>query len=76
MFRIIEDSTVKSIVKEFGNNSSSKIHEHDFVSIRTKEDKEQPKSIICLTCASVYCEKCGKLVTLSEKNYMQYNLYN
>jgi hypothetical protein len=67
MFPINEDS---SISEEFRNDST--IHEHDFISVGT----EQEKSIICITCGSLYCEKCGKLVTISEKNYMQQNIYN
>jgi hypothetical protein len=35
------------------------LHEHDFVSTRIQDEQ---KSIICLTCGSLYCEKCGKLV--------------
>ena len=65
MFRIHDDS------------SSIIIHEHDFVSIRTKEEDKEQKSIICLTCGSLYCESCGKLLlTVHGKNYMQHNLYN
>jgi len=38
---------------------------------------EAEKSIICLTCGLLYCEKCGKLlVTTHDKNYMQHNSYN
>jgi hypothetical protein len=48
------------------------IHEHDFISIRTEEEK----SIVCLTCGSLYCEKCGKSVTIIHKNYMSHNIYN
>jgi hypothetical protein len=61
-----------SIIREFRNDT--RIHEHDFISIIGKEEK----SIICLTCGSLYCEKCGKLlVTTHGKNYMQHNnLYN
>ena len=47
-----------SIIREFRNDT--RIHEHDFISIIGKEEK----SIICLTCGSLYCEKCGKLVTI------------
>jgi hypothetical protein len=45
----------------FRNDDRTSIHEHDFMSIRTKKEEEQ-KSIICLTCGTLYCEKCGKLV--------------
>lgn len=88
MFPINDDSisSDSGIVKElrnYGDNSSSIIiHEHDFV-IRAKEqeEKEERKSIICVTCGSLYCESCGKLLgTLYDKNYMQHNhsnnLYN
>ena len=52
-----------SNIREFRNDT--RIHEHDFISIRGKEEK----SIICLTCGSPYCEKCGKLlVTTHDKN--------
>ena len=81
MFPIIGDSgsNSNSIIKQFRNNnsSSSLIHEHDFISIKTEK---QRKSIICLTCSSVYCERFGKLLLLEtihdKKNYMQRNLYN
>ncbi|MGC2426899.1 MAG: hypothetical protein WA421_07680 [Nitrososphaeraceae archaeon] len=60
-----------SILREFKNDI--RIHEHDFISIRGKEEK----SIICLTCGSLYCEKCGKLlVTTHDKKYMQHTIYN
>ena len=49
------------VIKEFRNSSSIIIHEHDFVPFRPKE-REKQKSIICLTCGSFYCEKCGKLL--------------
>jgi hypothetical protein len=72
MFRI---NGSNSIIKEFRNNSSSIIiHEHDFVPIRLKEEEKQ-KSIICLTCDSFYCEKCGKLLvstTISDKKLIQH----
>ena len=59
------------IIREFRNDI--RIHEHDFISIRGKEEK----SIICLTCGSHYCEKCSKLlVTTHDKKYMQHNIYN
>jgi hypothetical protein len=38
------------------------LHEHDFVSTRTQNEQ---KSVVCLTCGSIYCEKCGKLVKQS-----------
>jgi hypothetical protein len=73
MFRINEGSTSNSTVKELRNHSSI-IHEHDFVPIRAKEKAQ--KSIICLTCGSHYCDKCGKLlVTVHGKNYVQHNIY-
>jgi hypothetical protein len=58
------------IVKEF--RSRTIIHEHDFITIRTGKET----SIICLTCGSFYCKRCGKLVTISDKSYMQNNIYN
>jgi hypothetical protein len=51
----------------------TRIHEHDFISIKAK--KEQT-SIICCICGCAYCEKCGKLVMVYDKNYMQHNIYN
>jgi hypothetical protein len=33
---------------------------NDFITIKTEEDR----SIVCLTCGLLYCEKCGKLVTI------------
>jgi hypothetical protein len=62
----------RDIIKEFINHT--RIHEHDFISIRT--EKERISSFICITCGSHYCKKCGKLVTISDKGYMQYNTYN
>ena len=56
------------------NIVDEKIHEHDFISVKTK--KEQVPIIICSICYMVYCEKCGKLVTIYDKNYMQHNTYN
>ena len=58
----------RDIIKEFINHT--RIHEHDFIS------KERISSFICITCGSHYCKKCGKLVTISDKGYMQYNMYN
>jgi hypothetical protein len=48
-----------NVVNEFVNHT--KIHEHDFSSIKT----EKETSIICSTCGLLCCEKCGKLVRLS-----------
>ena len=67
----IKDNTHNDIIKELIN--PTRIHEHNFISIKT--EKEQT-SILCSTCRSLYCEKCGKLVTISDQNYMQYNIYN
>ena|SRR2546423_12420410 len=64
MTRINEDSCI--IIRELRNYIG--IYEHDFISVGTKQES----SIICITCGLVYCEKCGKLVTLREKNYMQH----
>lgn len=58
MFPINEDNGIN---EEFINDS--RIHEHDFISVGAKEEK----SIICITCGSLYCEKCGKLVTIIGK---------
>lgn len=61
------------IIKEFRNNSSVIIHEHDFVPF---SPKEKQKSIICLTCGSFYCEKCGKLLvstTISDRKLIQHS---
>jgi hypothetical protein len=60
------------IIREFKTGST--IHEHDFISVKTKKD--QASTIICSICGLVYCEKCGKLVTIYNKNYMQHNVYN
>ena len=67
----IKDNNHNDIIKEPIN--PTRIHEHDFISIKT--EKEQT-SILCSTCRSLYCEKCGKLVTIIDQNYMQYNIYN
>jgi hypothetical protein len=58
------------LVEEFRNDS--RIHEHDFISVGAEEQK----SIICITCGSLYCEKCSKLLTITGKNYIQHNIYN
>ena len=60
------------IIKQF--RIGIRIHEHDFVSVKTKN--EQASIIICSVCDLVYCEKCGKLVTRYDKDYMQHNTYN
>ena len=60
------------IIKEF--IIGSRIHEHDFISVKAKS--EQGSIIICSICGLVYCEKCGKLVTIYNKNYMQHNIFN
>jgi hypothetical protein len=56
----IDGYNSNSVIK-FRNSSSVTIHEHDFVPFGPKE-REKQKSIICLTCGSFYCEKCGKLL--------------
>jgi late competence protein required for DNA uptake (superfamily II DNA/RNA helicase) len=76
MFQI-NDYSSNSVIEEFRNNNSSSIiiHEHDFVPIRLKEEEKQ-KSIICLTCGSFYCEKCGKLLvstTISDEKLIQHS---
>ena len=72
----IDECNCNSITKEFKNfGSSILIHEHDFQPINIKEDKQ--KLIICLTCSSLYCEKCGKLLvsttTNDKKKVIHYN---
>jgi hypothetical protein len=67
MFPINEDSSISG---EF--RSDSRIHEHDFILVRDEEEK----SIICKTCGLVYCEKCGKLVTIIGKNHTRHIIYN
>lgn len=42
--------------KELSNHT--RIHEHDFITIR----KEEKPSLICSTCGLLYCELCGKSV--------------
>ena len=71
MLPVNELQSNNHIIGEFSNHT--KLHEHDFKLIRT--EKEQT-SIICLTCRSIYCEKCGKLLTIIDQNYMQNNIYN
>jgi hypothetical protein len=66
-----EDNNKTVIVKEF--RTSTRIHEHDFISIKTEKEHT---SIICCICGSIYCEKCGKLVMIYDINYMQHNMYN
>ena len=41
------------------NVANEKVHEHDFISIKT----EKETSSICSTCGLLYCENCGKAVT-------------
>ena len=40
------------------NVANEKVHEHNFISIKT----EKETSSICSTCGLLYCEKCGKVV--------------
>jgi len=61
MFPINEDSDIS---EEFRNDS--RIHEHDFISVGAEEEK----SIICITCGSLYCEKCSKLLTITGKTWL------
>ena len=56
-----------------GSKTWIRIHEHDFISIGTKKERS---IIICSTCGLVYCEKCGKLRMIHNKNYMQNNRYS
>jgi hypothetical protein len=74
MFRMY-DYKSNSIVKEFRNNSSIIIHEHDFVPTRLKGEEEQ-KSIICLTCGSFYSEKSGKLLVSATRSDKKTNSPN
>jgi hypothetical protein len=58
-------------VKQLEDNiGSEKIHEHDFISIKT----EKEISSICSTCGLLYCEKCGKVVndTIGEPERLKY----
>jgi formylmethanofuran dehydrogenase subunit E len=60
------------IIKDF--RTYSEIHEHDFISVKSKREQI---SIICRICSSIYCEKCGKLVMTYDNSYMQHdNTYN
>ena len=67
------ESNNNRIIGEFLNHTI-KLHEHDFMLIRN--EKEQMSMIICSICGLVYCEKCGKLVMMYGKIYMQKNVYN
>jgi hypothetical protein len=63
--------------KNYG--SSIIIHEHDFEPVKTKEDEQN--SIICLTCDSLYCKICGKILASTPTNdrkkiHNKNNLYN
>ena len=60
------------IIREF--RTGTRIHEHDFISVKTKE--EQGPIVICSICGSLYCGKCGKLLTIIDQNYMNNNIYN
>jgi hypothetical protein len=40
------------------NIADEKIHEHDFISIKT----EKETTSVCSTCGLLYCENCGKAV--------------
>ncbi len=67
----IKDNTHNDIIKELIN--PTRIHEHNFISIKT--EKEQT-SVLCSTCRSLYCEKCGKLVDIiSITSNMKTNLH-
>jgi hypothetical protein len=68
----LEDNNNNTVIKEF--RAHTRIHEHDFISVKT--EKGQTATIICLTCGSLYCRKCGKLLTITDQNYMQNNIYN
>ena len=60
------------IIRKF--RTGTRIREHDFMSVKAK--KEQASIIICLTCNSLYCGKCGKSLIIIDQNYMQNNIYN
>jgi hypothetical protein len=67
----MEDNNPNDIIKVPIN--PTRIHEHNFILVKTEKGQT---SILCSRCRSLYCEKCGKLVTISDQNYMQYNIYN
>ena len=67
-----DDNNNSIIIREFRDDT--RIDEHDFILVKTK--KEQASITICSICGLVYCEKCGKIVTTYDKNYMQHNVYN
>jgi hypothetical protein len=52
------------------NIVNEKIHEHDFISIKT----EKETSSICSTCGLFYCKKCAKVVndTIDEPERLKY----
>jgi hypothetical protein len=56
------------------SNHTTKLHEHDFM--LTRNEEAQTSIIICCICDLVYCEKCGKLIMICGKSYMQKNVYN
>ena len=56
------------------NIVDEKIHEHDFISIKTEKETT---SIICSTCGLLYCKKCGKAVndTINETKRIKYKQF-
>jgi hypothetical protein len=52
------------------NIVNEKIHEHDFISIKT----EKETTSVCSTCGLLYCENCGKAVndTIDEPKSLKY----
>ena len=69
----IDNSSNNAVIIGESRNGT-RIREHDFISVKAK--RQQESIIICSVCGLVYCEKCGKLVIIYHKNYMQYNTYN
>jgi hypothetical protein len=59
-----------SIERLEDNIVNEKIHEHDFISIKT--DKETTS--VCSTCGLLYCENCGKAVngTINQPKSLKY----
>jgi hypothetical protein len=50
--------------------ANEKIHEHDFISVKT----EKETTSVCSTCGLLYCENCGKTVNdaINEPKSLKY----